>query len=169
MSDALVGTVEPPVRGKSFVAQQAAQTIAETIGYGGTVTEADLLSLFGIVYPSSGTRKQMERPRLEFAALMERTALVLLKTHKMALDSKGGGRWVIVPPQAQTDHATKVARDAIARGLGKAVAIAQNINRAVLTPAEERRATDNAARLAGLRMFAEKATRDKALPSGSKP
>lgn len=169
MSDALVGTVEPPVRDKRFVAQTAAQTVAETIGYGGTVTEADLLGLFGIAYPERGTRRQMQRPALEFASLLGLLRADLLTTHKMALKSEGRGRWTIVPPQAQTDHATEVARDAINRGLGEALKIAANVNRAVLTASEDKRATDNAARIATLKMFASRSMSGKEPPSGTKP
>lgn len=166
MSDALEGKVEPPIRGRKAIAKRAAETIATAVGYGGTVTEADFLGLFGIVYPKSGSPELFKRLGVNAMSLREETREVLLREHKMALASDGNGRWTVVLPHHQAAYARTVAEESVVKGLGKALAIASNVNPQGLTTAQQRETDDTAARLAGVRLMALQGMGVKRLPSG---
>lgn len=170
MSDALEGKVEPPIRGRKAIAKRAAETIATAVGYGGTVTEADFLGLFGITYPKNGSPELFKRLTLSAFSLREATERVLLRAHKMALVSEGHGRWTVVYPHQQAAHARAIAQESVVRGFGKALDVARNTNTENLTDDQRRELTDTAARLAGVRMMAAQGMGMKRLPRlGGKP
>jgi hypothetical protein len=146
--------------------EAAVARCAATKRHGDTVTREELQAWFSITYPAVGTKRDFDRVDLLFAALKADFDAAMLEEHKMAVESERGGRWRFVLPSEQAGYAAKVARDGFTRALGKAQAVASNVDLAQLSDTERAKLDDTSARLAAIRMFATKSI-PRRLPDGS--
>ena len=149
---------------RARVAEAVTRCVA-TKRHGDTVTREELLVWFAIQYPSVGTKRDFDRADLLFASMKADFDEAMLVEHKMAVESERGGRWRFVLPSEQAAFAAKVARDGFTRALGKAQTVASNVDLAQLNDAQRAKVDDTAARLAAIRMFANKSI-PRRLPEG---